>query len=238
MTLILQSDIALIEQIRKEKNILAKETQRLQSQHRRYLRIQKEYTKIYQQQQRKKYTQERLLAKIQRDERLYRAQIAQLNKSSKKLTRLIKRLEAQKKIQKNRYRAYPERGRLPWPVTGHVIKKFGKYKHPKFDIYVINKGIDILAPEGRVVKAVSPGKVVYADWFKGYGMLVMIDHGRGLYSLYAHLSDILVRKNQHVTTGTPVGRVGQTGFASRPNLHFELRVDGQPVDPLVWLRKG
>ncbi|MEK7813536.1 MAG: peptidoglycan DD-metalloendopeptidase family protein, partial [Candidatus Desantisbacteria bacterium] len=80
--------------------------------------------------------------------------------------------------------------------------------------------------------------VVYADWFKGYGMLVMMDHGNGIYSLYAHLANILVRKGQTINAGTPLGTVGETGFATEPCLHFELRVDGQPVNPAGWLRRG
>lgn len=103
---------------------------------------------------------------------------------------------------------------------------------------MVNKGIDISAPSGQTVTAVKSGSVVYAGWFKGYGMLVMVDHGNGIYSLYAHLANISVGKGQTVNTGTPLGTVGDTGFTTEPCLHFELRIDGQPVNPSGWLRRG
>ncbi|OIP38170.1 hypothetical protein AUJ95_07035 [Candidatus Desantisbacteria bacterium CG2_30_40_21] len=258
MTMIAQNDNTLIREIQQQKELLKCQKQLLQGKHKQLLVIQNDYKQefIVQQKQEKGYRG--LLSRVQKDKKLYRQQVAQLNNSSSELTSLIKRLEAQKKAQekaraamvakrkkegkkpeKIEKRSYPEKGTLSWPVSGgQIIKGFGQYKNPKFDTFVVNKGIDISAHAGQTVVAVKSGSVVYAGWFKGYGLLVMIDHGNGIYSLYAHLANILVGKGQTINTGTPLGTVGDTGFTTEPCLHFELRVDGQPVNPSGWLRRG
>ncbi len=249
MTMVAQDDNTLIRQIQQQKETLDYQKQILQKKHEQFSDIQNDYKHEFAVQKKQERNYRGLLSRVQEEEQLYRQQIAQLNKSSSELTSLIKRLEAQKKAQQARIvkktpqeiekKYYPEKGTFVWPVTGgRIIKEFGRYKSPKFDTYVENKGVDITAPSGQTVVAVKSGNVVYADWFKGYGMLVMVDHGNGIYSLYAHLANILVRKGQAINGGTPLGTVGETGFATEPCLHFELRVDGQPVNPSGWLRRG
>ncbi|MBU1753575.1 peptidoglycan DD-metalloendopeptidase family protein [bacterium] len=251
MTIIAKNDNALIREIQQQKEMLNYQKQVLLEKHEQLSDIQNDYKQEFVVQKKQERNYKGLLSRVQKEEQLYRQQVAQLNRSSTKLTSLIKRLEAQKKAQartmvvKGRSsqeiekKYYSEKGTFVWPVTGgRIIKEFGRYKNPKFDTYVANKGIDITAPSGQTVVAVKSGSVVYADWFKGYGMLVMIDHGNGIYSLYAHLANIMVRKGQAINAGTPLGTVGETGFATEPCLHFELRVDGQPVNPSGWLRRG
>ncbi|MBI4778173.1 peptidoglycan DD-metalloendopeptidase family protein [Candidatus Desantisbacteria bacterium] len=251
MTMIAQNDNTLIREIRQQKEVLNCQKQVLQKKHEQLSDTQNEYKQEFVVQKKQERNYQGLLSRVQEEEKLYRQQIAQLNRSSTELTSLIKRLEAQKKAQAQARaikskkpqeidkKYYPEKGTFVWPVAGgRIIKEFGRYKSPKFDTYVENKGVDITAPSGQTVVAVKSGNVVYADWFKGYGMLVMVDHGNGIYSLYAHLANILVRKGQAINAGTPIGTVGETGFATEPCLHFELRVDGQPVNPSGWLRRG
>ncbi len=248
MTMIAQNDNVLIRQIRQQKEMLNYQKQVLQKKQEQLSGVQNEYKQEFVVQKKQEKNYHGLLSRVQEEEKLYRQQIAQLNRSSTELTSLIKRLEAQKKAQTKvvkktpqeiEKKYYPEKGTFVWPVAGgRIIKEFGRYKSPKFDTYVENKGVDITAPSGQTVVAVKAGSVVYADWFKGYGMLVMMDHGNGIYSLYAHLANILVRKGQTINAGTPLGTVGETGFATEPCLHFELRVDGQPVNPAGWLRRG
>ncbi len=249
MTMIAQNDNVLIRQIRQQKEMLNYQKQVLQKKQEQLSGVQNEYKQEFVVQKKQEKSYHGLLSRVQEEEKLYRQQIAQLNRSSTELTSLINRLEAQKKAQAKvinkktpheiEKKYYPEKGTFVWPVAGgRIIKEFGRYKSPKFDTYVENKGVDITAPSGQTVVAVKAGSVVYADWFKGYGMLVMMDHGNGIYSLYAHLANILVRKGQTINAGTPLGTVGETGFATEPCLHFELRVDGQPVNPAGWLRRG
>jgi septal ring factor EnvC (AmiA/AmiB activator) len=127
-------------------------------------------------------------------------------------------------------------GRLPWPVKGKVITKFGRQKHPKYKTETISNGVDIAAEEGTPVKGVGDGVVDLAKWLPGYGQTVILNHGRGYYSVYGHLSSIAVRPNELVKPGQVLGTVGDTGSLKGTCLHFEVRQGGTAKDPLIWLR--
>ncbi len=126
------------------------------------------------------------------------------------------------------------RGALPWPVEGSVRSPFGRRKHPRFDTYTVQNGLDIAAAADTPVRAVHEGTVAFADLFRGYGLLVILDHGRQRHSLYAHLGDATVAVGQRLAAGQELGRVGSFGL-SGPGLYFEVRVQGRPEDPLEWL---
>jgi septal ring factor EnvC (AmiA/AmiB activator) len=128
------------------------------------------------------------------------------------------------------------RGSLPWPVEGPVRTPFGRRKHPRFDTYTIHNGIDIDAPADAPVRAVHDGKVVFADRFRGYGLLVVVDHGGKHYSLYGQLGDIAVSNGQDVAAGTVLGRADAAG-RDGPGVYFEMRYQGRPEDPETWLAK-
>jgi septal ring factor EnvC (AmiA/AmiB activator) len=127
----------------------------------------------------------------------------------------------------------PFRGDLDWPVAGNIRQRFGRT--PGSDRPPSN-GIEIAVAEGTPVKAVHDGAVAFADTFAGFGKLVILDHGSQTFSVYGNLLDISVSRGAMIEAGKPVGLVGPsvTGAAG---LHFELRVDGRPVDPLQWLKK-
>ena len=127
------------------------------------------------------------------------------------------------------------KGELPWPVAGRVRGTFGKHKHPRFDTYTVQNGIDIEAPVDAPVHAVHEGAVVFADRFRGYGLMVILEHGRH-HTLYAHLAESAVQPGQKVPAGAVVGTVGSSSLAG-DGLYFELRTQGRPEDPLSWLRK-
>ena len=127
------------------------------------------------------------------------------------------------------------KGELPWPVAGRVRSAFGKHKHPRFDTYTVQNGVDIEAPVDTPVRAVHDGVVVFADRFRGYGLMVILEHGRH-HTLYAHLAESAVQPGQPVPAGTVVGTVGSSGLEGQ-GLYFELRTQGKPEDPLDWLRK-
>jgi septal ring factor EnvC (AmiA/AmiB activator) len=112
---------------------------------------------------------------------------------------------------------------------------FGKHKHPRFDTYTVQNGIDIEAPVDTPVRAVHEGAVVFADRFRGYGLMVILDHGRH-HTLYAHLAESAVQTGQRLSAGSVVGTVGASGLEGQ-GLYFELRTQGKPEDPLGWLRK-
>jgi septal ring factor EnvC (AmiA/AmiB activator) len=123
-----------------------------------------------------------------------------------------------------------------WPVTGRIISYFGKSKDPQFHLEVDNSGIQIQAAEGTPIHAVASGVVKFADWFKGYGKLVILDHGRGYYSLYAQAATLNVSEGQSVASGQVLGSVGDTDSLVGSSLYFEIRKNGVPQDPLHWLK--
>ena len=125
---------------------------------------------------------------------------------------------------------------LSWPLQGTVVMQYGSRVHPTFKTKIFNSGIDIKAPSGTAVKAAGPGEVLYQGWLKGFGQVVIIDHGGDLSTVYAHLGGANVREGAKVKTGTVIGRVGNTGANSEYGLHFEVRKNGSAVNPMGWLR--
>jgi septal ring factor EnvC (AmiA/AmiB activator) len=128
------------------------------------------------------------------------------------------------------------RGELDWPVIGPVVSGFGRATSGRFGTAVARNGVEIAAKEMTPVRAVHEGTAAFAAPFKGFGTLVIVDHGAGAYSLYGHLSQALVTKGAPVNRRSVVGTVGHTPAGS-PALYFELRIDGRPVDPVQWLRR-
>lgn len=128
-------------------------------------------------------------------------------------------------------------GALSWPVDGEILERFGRSRHPVYNTEVVNNGIDIRAPRGTAVRSVEAGEVVYADFNGGYGLMVILDHDGGDYSLYAHLDRASVSIGQRVERGQAIGTVGESGSLVGPKLHFEIRQGGRAVDPIGWLRQ-
>jgi murein hydrolase activator len=128
------------------------------------------------------------------------------------------------------------RGRLGWPAEGRVVEEYGTRVNPRFGTKTFRNGIDIDAGEGANIHAVFPGHVLYTGWFRGYGNLIIVDHGSEYYTLYAHVADIKVAEGDDVKQGQVIGTVGDTGSLQGPRLYFEVRYQGKPQDPAQWLR--
>ena len=195
-----------------------------------------------------KRAKETLLAKTEKERIAYQTRVRELEKASKELEALIRNLEAKKKetIEQARLASLAfrqKKRRLPWPTISHQItKRYGKHQHPQYKTYTFHKGIDIKAPQGAEVWAVSKGTIVFAQWsqkpgLREYGKMVMIAHGGGYYTLYAHLNSILVKDPQEVEGGQVIGKVGQTASKKGSYLYFEMRKEGAPLNPLHWLRR-
>lgn len=185
-----------------------------------------------------------LLARV-RDERAYHERMAgELAEAAKRLEAFVRELQAKQR----RVAKVPPggdvpsvgfgtlKGRLPWPTDGRIVSAYGQQVHPRFGTRTFKSGIDIEAGEGTEVTAVYPGHVVYTGWFKGYGNLIILDHGSGYYTLYAHAAEIRVREGDDVRQGQIIGTVGDTGSLAGPRLYFEVRYQGRPQDPAEWLR--
>lgn len=129
----------------------------------------------------------------------------------------------------------PKKGIFHLPVNGSLISNFGQQKQPDSNTMVFNSGIDINAPLGEPVRSASFGTVIYIGNVKGYGDIIILDHGGNVVTLYAHLSKIMVKLNNQVSKGQIIGQVGTSGGVPSPRLHFEVRVEGKPVNPFEWI---
>ncbi len=123
------------------------------------------------------------------------------------------------------------RGRLPRPVDGEALNRFGQSYS---DGNLHRQGIVLGAAEGTPVRAVHPGRVVFADWLRGSGLLVVVDHGAGYMSLYANTGSLIKRKGDWVNRGEPLATAGRDGGSGQPGLYFEIRHNGQAQDPAQW----
>ena len=126
-------------------------------------------------------------------------------------------------------------GSVMWPVSGPITSGFGMRNHPVFGRFIMHAGIDIAAAQGTTIAAAAAGRIILAQAAGNCGNMITIDHGGGMATNYCHLSQIFVGVGQDVQRGQAIGAVGMTGDATGPHLHFEVRIDGKPVDPLGYL---
>src|SRR5690606_27756552 len=127
------------------------------------------------------------------------------------------------------------RGALVAPVDASIDQPFGRVVDPEFQTQTRRNGVDFAAEAGTPVRSVAGGVVRFAGWFRGYGRIVILDHGDGYHSVSGHLDEIGVRVDDVVVAGQPIGTVGETGSLAGPRLYFELRHRGAPIDPAPWL---
>jgi murein DD-endopeptidase MepM/ murein hydrolase activator NlpD len=146
----------------------------------------------------------------------------------------IKEAQITRILESYKYGSAP--GKFMWPVGGRVASGFGYRIHPIFGYRRFHSGIDIVAPSGTIVKAANGGEVVSAGYDGGYGYSIVIYHGGGFATWYAHLSRILVTPGQKVGMGQVIGLVGSTGWATGPHLHFEVRINGAAQNPMQYLQ--
>jgi septal ring factor EnvC (AmiA/AmiB activator) len=126
------------------------------------------------------------------------------------------------------------RGRLAWPVSGHVVARFGEARvgGVKWD------GVLVATERGAPVRAVYQGRIIYADWLPGLGLLTIVDHGDGYMSLYGHNERLYKAVGEQVTAGDAIASAGDSGGSTRPELYFEIRKSGKPLDPRPWFKAG
>jgi septal ring factor EnvC (AmiA/AmiB activator) len=198
--------------------------------------------------EREKQAHREVLARVSSEIAQQRSQISTLKRNEQRLTRLIERLAKEAARRKSRpaivNRALPQpgetasafgklKGRLRLPVVGELANRFGS---PRQDSGLSWKGLFISAPAGREVKAVAAGRVVYADWLRGFGNLMILDHGDGYMSLYGNNEALLKQVGEEASPGEAIASVGNSGGNPDSGLYFELRYQGKPFDPLPWVR--
>ena len=162
----------------------------------------------------------------------YEKKIAELEKSSEELTRVIQAKMAERK--KSGIYAKGS-GSLDWPLRGRLTSNFGYRRHPIWGGRHMHTGIDIAAPYGEVIRAADGGEVLFSGWWDGYGKAVVIDHGKSISTVYGHMSRIYVQNGNKISKGQIIGLVGSTGYSTGPHCHFEVRVNGKPKNPMGFL---
>jgi septal ring factor EnvC (AmiA/AmiB activator) len=184
-----------------------------------------------------------IINKIDSQKEVHLKSLKELEQSSLEIKNIIERVykqqeEDSKKASQKEIPAItlkPKKGILALPIQGKLISEYGRQKNTDFNTYTFNSGIDISASLGQVVRAAGSGEVIYTGNIKGYGQIIIIDHGGRTTTLYAHLSKILVEIGNKIKKSQIIGQVGDSGGVTSPRLHFEVRVEGKPTDPMNWL---
>jgi len=173
--------------------------------------------------------QRAILAELQKQKSHYEHVLRSYERESQKIADFLRGQQSGQQAIQGRG------GWLKWPVSGTITSGYGWRTHPIYNYRSFHTGIDIGAPSGATVKAARHGEVVYTGYNGAYGLVVIIDHGNAVATLYAHLSQTYVRTGENVSTLESVGAVGSTGWSTGPHLHFEVRVNGEHQNPMIWL---
>jgi septal ring factor EnvC (AmiA/AmiB activator) len=229
-----QSDRELIAETRRQREVLKVAERNIHEQKAHQQELTKQVLQRREEAEQARARQVDALKLIHREEALHKRAIRELRAARRRLAGVVKAIEGKRTASRG-FRSW--RGRLPPPVEGARVEvPFGLRVDPRFRTKTKHQGVDICAGEGVPVKAVYPGKVAFAEPFQGYGLLVILDHGGGYYTLYAHLGRFMVKKGDKVQKGKAIGTLGSTGSLKGPYLYFEVREGGRAVDPQKWVR--
>jgi murein DD-endopeptidase MepM/ murein hydrolase activator NlpD len=181
--------------------------------------------------------QQQSISRLKSDHRALEAAIAILSEDSVNLMTLIRdRVRSEQRTSKDPGGVMViGSGQLSIPVDAPITSEFGWRMHPILGYEKFHSGMDFGADEGSMIRAAYSGTVIMADWYGGYGNTVILDHGNGITTLYGHTEGVYVTEGQVVEKGEPIALVGSTGLSTGPHLHFEVRQDGEPTDPVAYL---
>jgi septal ring factor EnvC (AmiA/AmiB activator) len=178
------------------------------------------------------------LAEVRAERARFDASLKEMEGAAAQMEDLLARLQSGRSADAQATTGFAQMaGRLQWPVRGQILKPFGRSVHPEFGTVVMNKGINIGAPMGTPILCVAAGRVEYVDWLPGYGRCIIVDHGDGYYTLYAHASEIFPVRGAAVHAGEVLGEVGDTGSLNGSQLYFEIRKGKDSLDPRTWLSR-
>lgn len=247
---IIDSDITLINEIKKERAEIEAHKQKLEADRAKLVELEKAALAKQAEIEQKKAERNVVLQKAQNDRATAMQAIEELNASSAQVSAMLKERQAARAAAAAAAAATAAQssggqgtsdnwvqgtGQLGWPVSGEITSPYGYRVHPIWGTTIYHSGIDIGVDEGTPVHAADGGVVVWSGWMGGYGYAVVIDHGNGLSTLYGHNSELAVDEGQSVAKGQVISYAGSTGNSTGPHVHFEVRVNGDPVDPMGYL---
>ncbi|HSY51494.1 MAG TPA: peptidoglycan DD-metalloendopeptidase family protein [Thermoanaerobaculia bacterium] len=179
---------------------------------------------------------ERMLTSLRSEGNQSEQKLAELEEKARRLEHLLSVLSRQNGAAVAAIDIRTVQGALAWPVQGKIIEGFGKQRNAKFSTVTFNNGLKIAAAAGTEVRSVFAGTVLFSQWFKGYGNLVILDHGNRVFSLYGNLKSPAVAIGDRINAGQALAGVGESEDAHSGYLYFEIRQDNKPEDPQKWLR--
>ncbi|WP_054693932.1 murein hydrolase activator EnvC family protein [Syntrophomonas palmitatica] len=234
---IVEQDVDLIETVEREKRELDMQKSDLEVKKNEMQGLQEEQKDKKEELDSQHLEKQKILDSVRQEKAAYEKALNELEQASKEIEALIRRIQGGSTAQLGT-------GIYTWPLPGYTKivsdSGFGMRYHPILKTRRMHTGIDVAAPTGTNIVAADAGTVIFAGWMSGYGQCTVIDHGNvngnNMSTLYAHQSVIIAGKGTSVIKGQTIGKVGSTGMSTGPHLHFEVRVNGTPVDPVGYVR--
>ena len=228
---IVSSDIAMLQQLQKDEAEIKSRQEQLDAEMKEIKSTKAELEAKRARANKLKEQRSYMLYKAQEEEQQSQSEYERLLAISENITAMLRNMESSG----GGSSSSGGTGRFMWPCRGEITSYFGWRTHPIFGTTKYHSGMDIAVDYGTPIMAADSGTVIYSGWLGGYGYAVMIDHGSGLVTLYAHNQSLNVYEGQYVSKGTCIAYAGSTGYSTGPHCHFEVRLHGEVTEPLNYL---
>jgi len=225
---VIASDSRLLNSLEQNLKLLRERQRQLEEQESRLRALHAQVAEQKKQIEQQKAKQVKILRSVQSERLMYERYIREWEEESEAIERMLRALQMRRPVVTK-----PWMGSFIRPVSGEITSGFGYRMHPIFKVVRFHTGIDIACSYGTPIRAAGSGTVVFSGWRRAYGLTVIIDHGNGIATLYAHCSRVYVSEGEKVEAGQVIAEVGSTGLSTGPHLHFEVRRYGTPINPFT-----